>query len=61
MAKGTPATRALTQAGIAFTLHQYDYDPNSVIVNGGRRGLQVELGVADLVRVLEATAAELCA
>ena len=156
MAKGTPATRALTQAGIAFTLHQYDYDPNAarvgmqaaealgvdparllktlmakaggtvvcvlvpsdvevslkklaaaagtkdaamlpaaeaeritgyhiggispfgqkkrvrvflaecalaharVIVNGGRRGLQVELGVADLVRVLEATAAELC-
>jgi len=156
MAKGTPATRALTQAGIAFTLHQYDYDPNAarvgmqaaealgvdparllktlmakaggtvvcvlvpsdvevslkklaaaagtkdaamlpaaeaeritgyhiggispfgqkkrvrvflaegalaharVIVNGGRRGLQVELGVADLVLVLEATAAELC-
>src|SRR5260370_21462967 len=157
MAKGTPATVALTKAGVAFTLHEYDYDPNAarigmqaaaalgvdparllktlmakagnavvcvlvpsdaevslkklaaaagakdaamlppaeaeritgyhvggispfgqkkrarvfvakgalaharVIVNGGRRGLQVELGVADLVRVLEATAAELCA
>jgi len=157
MANGTPATRVLTQAGIAFTLHQYDYDPNAarvgmqaaealgvdpgrllktlmakagnavvcvlipsdtevslkklaaaagakdaamlpaaeaeritgyhvggispfgqkkrvrvfvaqdaltharVIVNGGRRGLQVELVPADLVRVLEATAAELCA
>jgi len=156
MAKGTPATVALTRAGVAFTLHEYDYDPNaarigmqaaealgveparllktlmakagnavvcvllasdaevslkklaaaagakdaamlppaeaeritgyhvggispfgqkkrvrvfvaknalahaSVIVNGGRRGLQLELSVADLVRVLEATAAELC-
>jgi Cys-tRNA(Pro)/Cys-tRNA(Cys) deacylase len=156
MARSTPATVALTKAGVAFTLHEYDYDPNaarigmqaaealgveparllktlmaragnavvcvllpsdaevslkklaaaagakdaamlspaeaeritgyrvggispfgqkkrvrvfvaknalahaSVIVNGGRRGLQVELSVADLVRVLEATAADLC-
>jgi len=156
MARSTPATVALTRAGVAFTLHEYDYDPNaarigmqaaealgveparllktlmakagnavvcvllpsdaevslkklaaaagakdaamlppaeaeritgyhvggispfgqkkrvrvfvaknalahaSVIVNGGRRGLQLELSVADLVRVLEATAAELC-
>jgi Cys-tRNA(Pro)/Cys-tRNA(Cys) deacylase len=29
MAKGTPATVALTKAGIAFTLHEYDYDPNA--------------------------------
>src|SRR5882724_7382920 len=157
MAKGTPATVAPIKAGVAFTLHEYDYDPNAarigmqaaaalgvdparllktlmakagnvvvcvlvpsdakvslkklaaaagakdaamlpsaeaeritgyhvggispfgqkkrvrvfvakgalaharVIVNGGRRGLQVELVPADLVRVLEATAAELCA
>jgi Cys-tRNA(Pro)/Cys-tRNA(Cys) deacylase len=27
MAKGTPATAALEKAGIAFTLHEYDYDP----------------------------------
>ena len=27
MAKGTPATVALAKAGIAFTLHEYDYDP----------------------------------
>jgi Cys-tRNA(Pro)/Cys-tRNA(Cys) deacylase len=27
MAKGTPATVALAKAGIAFTLHAYDYDP----------------------------------
>jgi Cys-tRNA(Pro)/Cys-tRNA(Cys) deacylase len=155
MARSTPATVALTKAGVAFTLHEYDYDPDaarigmqaaealgvdparllktlmakaggavvcvlapsdaevslkklataagakdaamlppadaervtgyhvggispfgqkkhvrvfvaqnalahaSIIVNGGRRGLQVELGVADLVRVLEATAADL--
>jgi Cys-tRNA(Pro)/Cys-tRNA(Cys) deacylase len=29
MAKGTPATVALEKAGIAFKLHQYDYDPNA--------------------------------
>ena len=155
MAKGTPATVALSKAGITFTLHEYDYDPNAarigmqaaealgvdparllktlmakaggavvcvlvpsdadvslkklaaaagakdaamlppaeaeritgyhvggispfgqkkrvrvfiaqaalahqtIIVNGGRRGLQIELAPADLVRVLEATAADL--
>jgi Cys-tRNA(Pro)/Cys-tRNA(Cys) deacylase len=156
VAKGTPATVALTKAGVAFTLHEYDYDPNaarigmqaaaalgvdparllktlmakaggivcvlvpsdaevslkklavaagakdaamlpppeaeritgyhvggispfgqkkrvrtfvdaaalahaSVIVNGGRRGLQIELAPADLTRVLDATAAALVA
>ena len=93
MAKGTPATVALTKAGVAFTLHEYDYDPNeaervtgyhvggispfgqkkrvrvfvaqsalahaSIVVNGGRRGLQIELAPADLMRVLGATPAEL--
>jgi Cys-tRNA(Pro)/Cys-tRNA(Cys) deacylase len=29
MARSTPATVALTKAGIAFTLHEYDYDPNA--------------------------------
>jgi Cys-tRNA(Pro)/Cys-tRNA(Cys) deacylase len=29
MAKGTPATVALEKAGIAFTLHEYAYDPNA--------------------------------
>ncbi len=29
MAKSTPATRALEKAGIAFTLHEYDYDPDA--------------------------------
>ena len=31
-----------------------------VVVNGGRRGLQVELTPDDLIRVLGATAAEIC-
>src|SRR5262245_19548990 len=154
MAKGTPATSALAKAGVAFTLHEYEYDPNAdrigvqaaealgvsperllktlmakagdvvcvlvpsdrevslkrlaaaagakqaemlapaqaervtgyhvggispfgqrkrarvfveqaalahptVIVNGGRRGLQIEIAPADLVRVLDAIAADL--
>jgi Cys-tRNA(Pro)/Cys-tRNA(Cys) deacylase len=29
MAKSTRATQALSKAGIAFTLHEYDYDPNA--------------------------------
>src|SRR6187455_909687 len=29
MARGTPATVALEKAGVAFKLHQYDYDPNA--------------------------------
>jgi len=154
MAKATPATVALERAGVAFKLHEYDYDPNAerigmqaaealgvspsrllktlmakaggtvicvliasdrevslkklaaaagakeaamlpaaeaerstgyhvggisafgqrkrvktfveesalahptVIVNGGRRGLQIEIAPADLMRVLDATSAE---
>lgn len=43
MAKATPATAALQKAGVAFTLHEYDYDPNAE-----RIGLQAAeaLGVA---------------
>lgn len=43
MAKGTPATVALTKAGVAFTLHEYEYDPNAA-----RIGMQAAraLGVA---------------
>src|SRR6185369_16819292 len=29
MAKGTPATSTLEKAGVAFKLHEYDYDPNA--------------------------------
>jgi Cys-tRNA(Pro)/Cys-tRNA(Cys) deacylase len=35
MTKGTPATLALQKAAVAFTLHEYDYDPEAV-----RIGLQ---------------------
>ena len=35
MSKTTPATVALTRAGIAFALHPYDYDPDAP-----RTGLQ---------------------
>ena len=35
MAKATPATAQLAKAGIAYTLHEYDYDPNAA-----RIGLQ---------------------
>lgn len=43
MAKSTPATVALEKAGIAFKLHEYDYDPNAE-----RIGMQAAeaLGVA---------------
>jgi Cys-tRNA(Pro)/Cys-tRNA(Cys) deacylase len=40
MAKGTPATLALNKAGVAFTLHEYDYDPNAE-----RIGLQAALAL----------------
>jgi Cys-tRNA(Pro)/Cys-tRNA(Cys) deacylase len=29
MSKATRATRALADAGVAFTVHSYDYDPNA--------------------------------
>lgn len=35
MAKGTPATQALQKAGVAFTVLEYDYDPDAA-----RIGLQ---------------------
>src|SRR3954465_10213901 len=55
MAKATPATVALTKAGVAFTLHEYDYDPNAA-----RIGMQAAhaLGVdpARLLKTLMARA-----
>jgi Cys-tRNA(Pro)/Cys-tRNA(Cys) deacylase len=55
MARGTPATHALTQAGVAFTLHEYDYDPDAE-----RVGLQAAqaLGIepARLLKTLMAKA-----
>lgn len=43
MAKATPATAALERAGIAFTLHEYDYDPNAQRI--GRQAAEA-LGIA---------------
>ena len=55
MAKATPATLALEKAGVAFTLHEYDYDPNAA-----RIGMQAAeaLGIepARLLKTLMAKA-----
>ena len=57
MAKSTPATGALAKAGVAFTLHEYDYDPNA-----DRIGMQAAeaLGVspARLLKTLMAKAGD---
>ena len=29
MSQSTPATKALEAAGVAFTIHSYDYDPDA--------------------------------
>src|ERR1700761_54478 len=42
MAKATRATRALEQAGIAFTLHEYVYDPDA-----DRIGLQAAAALGE--------------
>ena len=54
MARTTPATLALQKAGVAFTLHAYDYDPDAP-----RIGLYAaeRLG-ADPARVLKTLMAE---
>ncbi|MGE3869318.1 MAG: Cys-tRNA(Pro) deacylase [Pseudorhodoplanes sp.] len=55
MARGTPATTALESAGVAFKLHEYDYDPDAPSI-----GLQAAeaLGVspARLLKTLMAKA-----
>jgi Cys-tRNA(Pro)/Cys-tRNA(Cys) deacylase len=49
MSKATPATRALEAAGIAFTVHAYDYDPDAESI-----GLQAAAALAeDPARVLK--------
>lgn len=57
MAKSTPATLALQKAGVAFALHEYDYDPNAE-----RIGMQAAeaLGIepARLLKTLMARAAD---
>lgn len=49
MAKATRATVALAKAGIAFTIHAYDYDPDAASI-----GLQAALALGeDPARVLK--------
>ena len=49
MSKVTPATRALTAAGVVFTVHNYDYDPDAESI-----GLQAAAALAeDPARVLK--------
>jgi prolyl-tRNA editing enzyme YbaK/EbsC (Cys-tRNA(Pro) deacylase) len=49
--RGTTATVALERARIPFTVHEYPHDP--------RRGLEIELAPADLVRAAGATVASI--
>src|SRR6516225_6221626 len=49
MSKVTPATRALSTAGVAFTVHSYDYDPGAESI-----GLQAAAALGeDPARVLK--------
>lgn len=49
MSKVTPATRALTAAGVPFTVHSYDYDPDAESI-----GLQAASALGeDPARVLK--------
>ena len=43
MSKVTPATRALTAAGVAFTVHAYDYDPDAESI-----GLQAAAALGEI-------------
>jgi Cys-tRNA(Pro)/Cys-tRNA(Cys) deacylase len=56
MAKSTPATLALEKAGVAFRLHEYDYDPDAEKI--GRQAAQA-LGIepARLLKTLMAKVA----
>ena len=54
MSKTTRATQVLTQAGVAFTVHTYDYDPNAE-----RVGLQAAEALGEEpLRVLKTLMAE---
>ena len=45
---------------VAVFIEQSALSFERIVMNGGRRGLQVELAPADAVRVLGATVAEIC-
>src|SRR4051812_39572542 len=54
MSKTTPATQVLVNAGVAFTVHTYEYDPNA-----DRVGLQAASALGEApARVLKTLVAE---
>ena len=55
MAKSTPATVALTKAGVAFTLHEYDYDPSAQRI-GMQAAAALDVAPARLLKTLMARA-----
>lgn len=55
MAKGTPATTALEKAGIAFRLHEYDYDPDAASI-GMQAAEALGVSPARLLKTLMAKA-----
>lgn len=55
MGKATPATIALQKAGVAFTLHEYEYDPNAARV-GMQAALALGIEPARLLKTLMAKA-----
>ncbi len=57
LAKGTPATVALEQSGVAFTLHEYDYDPDAAKV-GMQAAEALGIEPARLLKTLMARAGD---
>src|ERR1700752_2410136 len=55
MAKGTPATVALEKAAVAFTLHEYDYDPEAASI-GLQAAEALGIGPGRLLKPLMAKA-----
>src|SRR6476646_2316484 len=55
MAEGTQATVALHKAGVAFALHEYDYDPNAARI-GMQAALALGVDPARLLKTLMARA-----
>lgn len=57
MAKSTPATLALQKAGVAFALHEYDYDPNAERI-GMQAAAALGIEPARLLKTLMARAGD---
>jgi Cys-tRNA(Pro)/Cys-tRNA(Cys) deacylase len=55
VAKGTPATVTLEHAGVAFTLHEYGYDPNAERI-GMQAAAALGVSPARLLKTLMAKA-----